>query len=195
GGGGAKRLPGPGGGGDGGAAAVCGQTGDQTGQKSKQRRSPRRGWRDRHRLTLHGSVTVMDLTIHASFLPHEDPEASLAFWRDSLGFEVRNDVGYGGVRWVTVGPAGPPATSLCLGRPAPAGGGGPEEERRTIVEMMAKGTYAGINLATKELDGVFARLVASGAEVGQDPTEQPDGVRHCAVRDPAGNLIRIQQLR
>jgi catechol 2,3-dioxygenase-like lactoylglutathione lyase family enzyme len=138
----------------------------------------------------------MDLTIHQSFLPHDDPEASLAFYRDTLGFEVRNDVGYGGMRWITVGPAGQPGTSIVLEPPViPGHRGVTDDERRTIAEMMAKGTYAGINLATKDLDGAFERLQASGAEVVQEPTEQPYGVRDCAFRDPAGNLIRIQELR
>jgi uncharacterized glyoxalase superfamily protein PhnB len=138
----------------------------------------------------------MDLTIYQSFLPHDDPEASLAFYRDTLGFEVRNDVGYGGMRWITVGPAGQPGTSIVL-EPAviPGHRGVTDDERRTIAEMMAKGTYAGVNLATKDLDGAFERLQASGAEVVQEPTEQPYGVRDCAFRDPAGNLIRIQELR
>ena len=136
----------------------------------------------------------MDITIHTSFLPHNDPDASLPFYRDTLGFEVRNDVGYGGMRWITVGPAGQPDTSIVL-QPPFADPGVTDDERRTIVEMMAKGTYARIILATADLDGVFARVLASGAEVVQEPTEQPYGVRDCAVRDPAGNLIRIQQLR
>jgi uncharacterized glyoxalase superfamily protein PhnB len=135
----------------------------------------------------------MDITIHASFLPHDDPDVSLAFYRDTLGFEVRNDVGYNGMRWITVGPADQPGTSIVL-HPPFADPGVTEDERRTIAEMMAKGTYAIILLATKDLDGVFARLQAS-AEVVQEPTEQPYGVRDCAVRDPAGNLIRIQELR
>ena len=139
-------------------------------------------------------MTVMDITIHASFLPQDDPEASLAFYRDILGFEVRNDVGYGGRRWLTVGPPDQPGTSIVL-HPPGADPGVTEDERRTIAEMMAKGTYAGILLATKDLDGAFERLQASDAEVVQEPTEQPYGVRDCAVRDPAGNLIRIQQLR
>jgi catechol 2,3-dioxygenase-like lactoylglutathione lyase family enzyme len=139
-------------------------------------------------------MTAMDITISASFLPHDDPDAALAFYRDTLGFEVRNDVGYKGMRWLTVGPPDQPGTSIVLHPPA-VDPGITEEERRTIVEMMAKGTYAGINLATKDLDGVFARLRASRAEVVQEPTEQPYGVRDCAVRDPAGNLIRIQELR
>ncbi|HWD42902.1 MAG TPA: VOC family protein [Actinomycetota bacterium] len=138
----------------------------------------------------------MDITIHSSFLPHEDPEASLVFYRDVLGFEVRNDVGYGGMRWITVGPPGQPDTSIVLQPPAPPACGITDDERRAIAEMMAKGTYAGINLATKDLDGTFERLQASdAAEVVQEPTEQPYGVRDCAVRDPAGNLIRIQELR
>jgi catechol 2,3-dioxygenase-like lactoylglutathione lyase family enzyme len=137
---------------------------------------------------------AMDLTIHASFLPHDDPEASLAFYRDTLGFEVRNDVGYGGMRWITVGPAGQPGTSIVLEPPDPPGCGRTDDERRAIVEMMAKGTYAGILLATKDLDGTFERVQASDAEVLQEPAEQPYGVRDCAFRDPAGNLIRIQEL-
>ncbi len=134
----------------------------------------------------------MDITIHWTFLPHDDPDASLAFYRDALGFEVRNDVGYGGMRWLTVGPADQPDTSIVLEPPA-ADPGITEDERRTIVEMMAKGSYARVVLATPDLDGVFARLEASGAEVVQEPTEQPHGVRDCAFRDPAGNLIRINQ--
>ena len=136
----------------------------------------------------------MDLAIHATFLPHTDPDASLAFYRDILGFEVRNDVGYGGMRWITVGPPGQPGTSIVLEPPA-ADPGITDDERRTIVEMMAKGSYARVTLATKDLDGTFERVQAGGAEVVQEPTEQPYGVRDCAVRDPAGNLLRINELR
>jgi uncharacterized glyoxalase superfamily protein PhnB len=135
----------------------------------------------------------MDITIHASFLPHDDPDASLAFYRDTLGFEVRNEVEYGGMHWLTVGPPDQPGTSIVL-YPAAATPGITDDERRTITEMMAKGTYASINLATADLDGAFERLQAS-AEVVQEPTEQPYGLRDCAVRDPAGNLIRMQELR
>jgi catechol 2,3-dioxygenase-like lactoylglutathione lyase family enzyme len=137
-------------------------------------------------------MTVMDITIQASFLPHDVPDASLRFYRDTLGFEVRNDVGYRGMRWITVGPPDQPGTSIVLYPPA-ASPGITDDERRTIAEMMAKGTYASIVLATRDLDGAFARLQASD-EVVQEPTEQPYGVRDCAVRDPAGNLIRIQEL-
>ena len=136
----------------------------------------------------------MDITIHSSFLPHDDPDASLAFYRDTLGFEVRGDVGYQGMRWITVGPTGQPGTSIVLHPPA-VDPGITDEERRTIVEMMAKGTYGGILLATADLDDTFERVQASGTEVVQEPTEQPYGVRDCAIRDPAGNLIRIQERR
>ena len=135
----------------------------------------------------------MDITIHSSFLPHTDPEASLAFYRDILGFELRKDVGYGGMRWLTVGPPGQPDTSIVLHPPA-ADPGVTEDERRTIAQMMAKGTYAIILFATRDLDGAFERLQARDVEIVQEPTMQPYGIRDCAVRDPAGNLIRIQQL-
>ena len=136
----------------------------------------------------------MDITIHTTSLPHDDPDASLAFYRDVLGFEVRTDVGKGRMRWITVGPANQPGTSILLAPPA-VDPGITEDERRTIAEMMAKGTYGWILLATRDLDGTFERLEATGAEVVQEPTEQPYGVRDCAFRDPAGNLIRIQELR
>ena len=136
----------------------------------------------------------MDIRIHSSMLPHEDPEASLAFYRDTLGFEVRSDVEYGGMHWLTVGPQGQPDTSIVLYPPA-AAPGLTDDERRAVAEMMAKGTYASINLATPNLDATFERLQAGDAEVVQEPTEQPYGIRDCSVRDPAGNLIRIQELR
>jgi len=136
----------------------------------------------------------MDITIHSSFLPHDDPDASLAFYRDTLGFEVRNDVGFSGMRWITVGPAGQPDTSIVLYPPG-AAPGVTDDERRTIAEMMAKGTYASVNLATPDLDATFQRLQSGDAEVVQEPTEQPYGLRDCAFRDPAGNLLRIQELR
>jgi len=135
----------------------------------------------------------MDITIHQTYLPHDDPDAAVAFYRDTLGFEVRNDVGYQGMRWITVGPKDQPGTSIVLYPPG-ADPGVTDEERRTIAEMMAKGTYASINLATKDLDGTFERLQSGDAEVVQEPTEQPYGVRDCAFRDPAGNMVRIQQL-
>jgi catechol 2,3-dioxygenase-like lactoylglutathione lyase family enzyme len=135
----------------------------------------------------------MSITIHSSFLPQNDPEAALTFYRDTLGFELRNDVGYSGLRWLTVGPADQPGISLVL-YPPEASPGLTDEERRTITEMMAKGTYGSVLLATKDLDGTFERLQAGDVEIVQEPADQPYGVRDCAVRDPAGNLVRIQQL-
>jgi predicted enzyme related to lactoylglutathione lyase len=134
----------------------------------------------------------MEISIHMTFLPHTDPEDSLAFYRDTLGFEVRNDVGYAGMRWITVGPPGQ-ATSIVLHPPA-ADPGITEDERRVIAEMMAKGSYASVILATPDLDGTFAKVEASGAEVVQEPMEQPYGVRDCAFRDPAGNMVRISEV-
>ena len=139
-------------------------------------------------------MNAMDITIYQTFLPHDDPDASLAFYRDTLGFEVRNDVEYEGMHWITVGPADQPGTSIVLHPPA-VDPGITDDERRTIAEMMAKGTYAIITLATPDLDGVFERLQASDADVVQEPSEQPYGVRDCAFRDPAGNLIRIQEVK
>jgi catechol 2,3-dioxygenase-like lactoylglutathione lyase family enzyme len=135
----------------------------------------------------------MDITIHSSFLPHDDPDASIAFYRDVLGFEVRLDVGSDKIRWLTVGPPDQPDTNVVLYPPA-ASPGITDDERRTIAEMMAKGTYGTLLLASQDLDGAFDRLQASDAEIVQEPTDQPYGVRDCALRDPAGNLIRIQQV-
>ena len=136
----------------------------------------------------------MDITIHTTVLPHDDPDASLAFYRDSLGFEVRTDVGNGKLRWITVGPPDQPATSILLAPPG-ADPGITDDERRVITEMMAKGTYGWILLATPDLDATFDKVQATDAEVVQEPTEQPYGVRDCAFRDPAGNMVRIQELR
>jgi catechol 2,3-dioxygenase-like lactoylglutathione lyase family enzyme len=135
----------------------------------------------------------MDIKIHSSFLPHDDPDASIAFYRDVLGFEVRLDVGNDKIRWVTVGPPDQPDTNVVLYPPA-ASPGITDDERRTIAEMMAKGTYGTLLLASDDLDGAFERLQATDAEVVQEPTDQPYGIRDCALRDPAGNLVRIQQL-
>ena len=135
----------------------------------------------------------MDLLIHYTFLPADDPEASLAFYRDVLGFEVRNDVGYGDMRWITVGPPAQPQTSIVLHPPA-ADPGVTDDERRTIAELMAKGAYGSVVLATSDVDGVFAQVQAGGAEVVQEPMDQPYGTRDCAFRDPAGNMVRINRL-
>jgi catechol 2,3-dioxygenase-like lactoylglutathione lyase family enzyme len=138
-------------------------------------------------------MPAMDITIYASFLPHDDPEASLAFYRDTLGFEVRGDVGKGQMRWITVGPPDQPDTSIVLSPPA-ADPGRTDEERAMVAEMMAKGTYAGIVLSTSDVDGTFEQIQASEhAEVIQEPTDQPYGIRDCAFRDPSGNMVRLQE--
>jgi catechol 2,3-dioxygenase-like lactoylglutathione lyase family enzyme len=162
---------------------VRGETSDQTDQELRstdQRAAP--------------SVIAMDITIHSSFLPHDDPEESVAFYRDTLGFEVRLDVGGGKMRWITVGSPNQPDTNIVLYPPS-ATPGLTDDERRLIAEMMAKGSFGMILLATRDLDGTFERLQAGDVEIVQEPTEQPYGVRDCALRDPAGNMIRIQELR
>ena len=136
----------------------------------------------------------MDIKIHASFLPHNDPDAALAFYRDTLGFEVRNDVGYQGMRWITVGPSNQPGTAIVLHPPA-TDPGITDDERRTVLELIAKGSYTAITLATDDLDTLFGKIEASGAEVLQEPADQPYGVRDCAFRDPSGNLVRINEVR
>jgi predicted enzyme related to lactoylglutathione lyase len=137
-------------------------------------------------------MAAMTITISSSFLPHTDPDASLAFYRDALGFEVRNDVGRGTMRWITVGPAGQPDVSIVLHPPA-VDPGITDDERRTIAEMMAKGTYATVILSAPDVDAAFAKVEASGADVVQEPVDQPYGIRDCAFRDPAGNTVRINQ--
>jgi catechol 2,3-dioxygenase-like lactoylglutathione lyase family enzyme len=137
----------------------------------------------------------MDITIHSAFLPQDDPDAAVAFYRDILGLEVRNDVGYKGMRWITVGPADQPGTTSIVLYPPGADPGITDDERRTIAEMMAKGTYAMVTLATADLDSTFTQLQAGGVDVVQEPIDQPYGVRDCAIRDPAGNLIRINEVR
>ncbi|GAA1036497.1 VOC family protein [Virgisporangium ochraceum] len=134
----------------------------------------------------------MDINISASFLPHDDADAAIAFYRDKLGFEIRKDVRYNGMVWLTVGPPDQPQTSIVL-HPPGADPGITADERRVITEMMAKGTYGGLLLATKDVDGTFERLQATDIDIVQEPTDQPYGIRDFAVRDPAGNLLRIQQ--
>lgn len=136
----------------------------------------------------------MTITIDTTVLPHIDPDASLAFYRDILDFEVRNDVGQGTMRWISVGPTGQPDVTLLLAPPA-IDPGLTDDERRVISEMMAKGTYGWLLLASDDLDGLFERVQATDTEIVQEPTDQPYGERDCAFRDPAGNLIRIKQAR
>ncbi|WP_309129585.1 VOC family protein [Microbacterium sp.] len=134
----------------------------------------------------------MNISIHNAFLPHTDADAALGFYRDLIGFEVRKDVGYENMRWITVGPAGQ-STSIVLHPPA-VDPGITDEERETILDLIAKGVYGAVTLATEDLDGLFERLEAGGADIVQEPTDQDYGVRDCAFRDPSGNLIRVNQL-
>lgn len=131
--------------------------------------------------------------INASFLPHTDAEESLHFYRDVLGWELRKDVGYQQMRWLTVGPANQPDTSIVLTPPA-VDPGINDDERRTILELMAKGSFGGVVLATDNVDAAFAEIESRGGDVVQEPIDQPYGIRDCAFRDPAGNMIRLQQV-
>jgi uncharacterized glyoxalase superfamily protein PhnB len=135
----------------------------------------------------------MNITIRNAFLPHTDADAALGFYRGMLGFELRQDVGYKNLRWLTVGPVGQPGTSIVLHPPA-VDPGITAEEKETIHDLIAKGVYGTLTLASDDLDALFERLEAAGADIVQEPTDQDYGVRDCAVRDPAGNLIRINQL-
>lgn len=135
----------------------------------------------------------MKINIHVTFLPHTDPEGSLAFYRDVLGFEVRNDVGYEDMRWITVGPANQPDTSIVLAPPA-VDPGLTDDERRVVRELVAKGAYASVVFATDELQELFERVEASGVDVLQEPMDQDWVARDFAFRDPSGNTVRVQQL-
>ncbi len=134
----------------------------------------------------------MTVTIHSSFLPHTDADAALGFYRDLRGFELRLDVGYDGKRWLTVGPPDQPDTALVL-TPLGVNPGVTEAESAMIEEMVAKGTYASVLLASDDLDATFDTLAAGDVEIIQEPMDQPYGLRDCAVRDPSGNMVRIQQ--
>ena len=138
-------------------------------------------------------MAVMKINIHHTFLPHTDPEASIAFYRDVLGFEVRNDVGYEAMRWITVGPANQPETSIVLTPPA-IDPGLTDDERRVVLELVAKGPYASVIFATDDLDGLFEKVEASDVDVIQEPMAQDWGTRDFAFRDPAGNTVRVQEL-
>ncbi len=136
----------------------------------------------------------MDLKLHHCFLSVDDHDKALAFYRDTLGFEVRNDVRYGGMRWVTIGPPSQPDINIVLEPPAADPGISPSD-REAIGDLLAKGILGRLNFSTADLEGTFDRVVASGADVVQEPMDMPYGTRECAFRDPAGNLIRIIQTR
>ncbi|WAU84979.1 VOC family protein [Streptomyces sp. Qhu-G9] len=134
----------------------------------------------------------MDLKISQCFISVDDHDLALAFYRDVLGLEVRNDVGFEGMRWVTVGPPLQPDVEIVL-EPPLADPNAPEADRRAVTELLAKGMLRGVIFTTEDCDATYERLLAAHADVLQEPTDQPYGVRDCAVRDPAGNLLRFTQ--
>jgi predicted enzyme related to lactoylglutathione lyase len=136
----------------------------------------------------------MDIKLHHCFLSVDDHDKAIAFYRDALGFEVRSDVGAKDRRWVTVGPPSQPDINIVLHPPAPDPGTSPSD-RAAISDLLAKGLLGFLVFATDDCDASFERIQASGAEVIQEPMDQPYGARDCAFRDPAGNHIRISQTR
>ena len=131
----------------------------------------------------------MDLTLTTCFVQVHDPDLALAFYRDVLGLEVRMDVAREGSRWITVGSASQPGVSIVLtnyvaGNPA---------DGDAVAALLAKGALNGVNFSTDDLNGTFEKVRASGADIVSEPTDQPWGPRDCAVRDPSGNLVRIDQ--
>ena len=132
----------------------------------------------------------MDLAVRYTFLEVDDHEAALAFYRDALGMEVRQDVSMEGARWLTVGSPSQPELSLVL---QTAGVARPAEDAQALRELLAKGSLSGLVMDTDDVDAAFDRIQATGAEVLQEPMDQPYGTRDCAFRDPAGNQVRINQ--
>ncbi len=136
----------------------------------------------------------MDVKLQNCFLSVDDHEKAIAFYRDALGWEVRNDVSAYGMRWTTMGPPSQPDVSVVLQPPA-ADPGISASDRETLSDLLAKGLLGGLVLATGDVDAAFDHVQGTGAEVIQEPMDQPYGVRDCAFRDPAGNHIRISQPR
>ncbi len=132
----------------------------------------------------------MELTLHYTFLEVDDHEAALAFYRDTLGLEVRQDVAMEGARWLTVGTKAQPELGIVL---SSAGVGRPPEDAQTLKALLAKGSLAGLVFETDDVDALFEKVAASGAEVLQEPMDQPYGVRDCSFRDPSGNQVRFNQ--
>jgi predicted enzyme related to lactoylglutathione lyase len=132
----------------------------------------------------------MDLSVRNTFLEVDDHEAALAFYRDALGMEVRQDVAMEGARWLTVGPPSQPDLGIVL---QTVGAGRPAEDAQALRELLAKGTLGGLVVATDDVDAAFERIQGTGAEVLQEPMDMPYGPRECSFRDPAGNMVRITQ--
>ncbi|MEU6378612.1 VOC family protein [Streptomyces sp. NPDC046909] len=136
----------------------------------------------------------MDLRLHNCFIAVDDHDKAVAFYVDVLGLEIRNDVKYEGMRWVTVGSPLQPDVSIVLEPPAADPGLSPAD-REVMEQLLAKGVLRGVNFTTEDCDALFARVQESGAEVIQEPTDMPYGMRDCAFRDPAGNMLRFMQTR
>ncbi|MGC5345747.1 VOC family protein [Streptomyces sp. DT24] len=136
----------------------------------------------------------MDIKLSQCFIAVDDHDKALAFYRDALGFEVRNDVSFEGMRWVTVGSPSQPDVEIVL-EPPLANPNASSADKQAMAELLAKGMLRGVIFSTDDCDATFERVRASGAEVLQEPIDQPYGVRDCAFRDPAGNMLRFTQRR
>jgi predicted enzyme related to lactoylglutathione lyase len=136
----------------------------------------------------------MDLKLTHCFISVDDHDKALAFYQDVLGLEVRNDVKYEGMRWISVGPPSQPEVNIVL-EPPGVDPNATAADRQALIELQAKGLLRGVNFATDDVDALFERITASGAEVLQEPMDQPYGVWDCAFRDPAGNALRFSQPR
>jgi predicted enzyme related to lactoylglutathione lyase len=136
----------------------------------------------------------MNLELSHCFIAVDDHDAALAFYRDVLGLEVRNDVKFEGMRWVSVGPPSQPELNIVL-EPPTANPNASPADKQVMTELLAKGMLRGVNFATDDCDATFEHIQAAGGEVLQEPMDQPYGVRDCAFRDPAGNMIRFSQSR
>ncbi|WP_406183474.1 VOC family protein [Streptomyces sp. NBC_01006] len=136
----------------------------------------------------------MEIKLSQCFIAVDDHEKALAFYRDALGLEVRNDVAFEGMRWVTVGSPAQPDVEIVLEPPAANPNAAPAD-KRAMAELLAKGMLRGVIFSTDDVDAAFERIRAAGAEVLQEPADQPYGVRDCAFRDPAGNMLRFSQPR
>ncbi|MDJ1134345.1 VOC family protein [Streptomyces iconiensis] len=136
----------------------------------------------------------MDIKLSTCFIAVDDHDKALAFYRDVLGMEVRNDVGFEGMRWVTVGAPAQPDVDIVL-EPPLADPNASAADRQAAAELLAKGQLRGVIFQTGDVDATFERVRAAGGDVLQEPMDQPYGVRDCAFRDPAGNMLRFNQPR
>ena len=140
------------------------------------------------------SLSRMDIKLTTCFIAVDDHDKALGFYRDVLGFEVRNDVGFEGMRWVTVGSPSQPDVEIVLEPPLADPNASPTD-RETMAELLAKGLLRGVIFRTDDCDATFERIREAGGEVLQEPIDQPYGVRDCAFRDPSGNMLRFNQPR